>query len=31
MNKLLYHISRSWLRAPWRWNNSVETCSGSVI
>ena len=24
-------LSRYWLRAPWRWRNSVETCSGSVI
>ena len=28
---MAFTFSRYWLRAPWRWRNSVETCRGSVI
>jgi len=27
---ILMLLSRYWLRAPWRWYNSVETCRSSI-
>jgi len=29
--KYLYNLARYWLKAPWGWHDSVETCRGVII